>query len=229
MQKNNDTLFNIFIAVTAMLIFIVLGMGVRMYNSSKQFATVAQKRERVEYYEEDTDQETIKEDTYEDNSSLIESEESYAKTSAEQDISVVEENVEIEDVPVYEPWDLDFESEVNYIKSWCNEEEKYLGGYEYYNRGSYSYYLNNNTPVKIMIDQGYDEWDYNREYYGHGIFFVRIYNEVEECQLFYSEERLFRFIDADGIVHNYGDADWYEYDQIGQKCIQERRNICLLI
>lgn len=144
-------------------------------------------------------------------------------TAEPKDASVEESVPEAE--PAMEVWDIDIESEAASIYSWCYETDQTLEHYQYYDFGDIACYVTNGVPVKIMVKKGYDGWNYSREYYGHDIFYVRVYNINENHEFLFSESKLMRYIDEVDTVHDYGCVDWYDYEAMGERVSKERSEI----
>ena len=61
---------------------------------------------------------------------------------------------------------------------------------------------------------------------GVDIYYVALddgYSTVQE--FYYSGSRLFRVVDADGTVHDYGCDDWEEYNEIGERLKKDRASL----
>lgn len=128
---------------------------------------------------------------------------------------------------VYEDWDLDIGEECKWVKSMCNDYDNNLGHYKKVTLadGDIIAYVQNGTPVKIIVKKGYNGWNYNREYYGVDAFYTKIYDDTGTRELYYSGGRLCRLIDEKGAVHDYNSADWAEYDEVGVKASEDKTEI----
>ncbi len=130
-----------------------------------------------------------------------------------------------EEAVVFEPWDIDIGSEINYIESWCKETDQNLDNYTYYDFGDFSCYAIHGTPVKVIVKKGYNGWDYNREYYGTSIFYVHTYNVGEDHKFYFSDLRLMRYLDENGIVHDYGEENWADIVSLSERAEKEQKEL----
>lgn len=114
--------------------------------------------------------------------------------------------------PAASAQDINVEEEVAQIRNWFTETQSNL---ENYLRAGYvdmSCYFDGMYPVKVIVDKGYDDWDYTREYYYHdqNLYFVFVYNGSEEYRLYLNNGKLIRFIDSEKEIYDYGNTDQFE-------------------
>lgn len=156
-----------------------------------------------------------------------ETEEGAEIPDAEEDAGNAEAAAEPEETEevVFEPWDIDIDAEMDYIRSWCADTDKTLDYYDYYDFGDFSCYAQDGTPVKIMVKSGYDGWDYNREYYGTGKFYMHVYNVSEDYEFCFSDSKLMRYYDEKGNIHDYGEEDWADCVKLSERAAEEHSEL----
>ncbi len=127
---------------------------------------------------------------------------------------------------VWEDWDIDKDAEQRSVDEWAGASRN---NKEHYTKKEYNdayFYIQDGTPVIIGGKAGVNGWKYNREYVGVEIFFVELDDGYSVVQRFYySGGRLFRVIDGDGTIHDYGCDGWEEYDEIGKRLAEDRETL----
>lgn len=124
---------------------------------------------------------------------------------------------------VWEDWDLNFNSEQSSVDDWVKSCRKNKGHYKKHDYSDTYYYTQDGNPVIIGAKKDVNGWKYNREYVGAGIYYVEMDDGYQTTQKFYfAEGKLFRVIDEDGSVHDYASPGWEDYNEIGERLIEER-------
>ena len=125
----------------------------------------------------------------------------------------------------WEPLDFDPDAEQSSIDDWVRDERKNRGNYKKYDYGDVYFYVQSGTPVIIGAKEGNAGWKYDREYVGVSDYYAELNDGYQAVQSFYYEgRRLFRVIDEDG-VHDYGCEGWEEYNELGERLKEDRKNL----
>ena len=166
-------------------------------------------------------------------------EEEDAEVISEEKEEPVIEEVAVEEEPVIEeaiaeeepeevtwaPLDFDMDAEQSAIDDWVRASRKNRDNYKKYDYGDTYFYVQSGTPVIIGAKEGVSGWKYDREYVGVADYYAEISDGYQTLQSFYYEgARLFRVIDEDG-VHNYGCEGWEEYNDLGERLKEDRKNL----
>lgn len=227
--KNHKPLY-ICIIVLIMILIALAALIVIKYQAGElsiPFLLNNQTTETIDLSAEDADDEST--DAEDDEEEQIDADSEKAEEDAAAEAAPAAEDVAVEapaeeEAPI-EPWDIDIYGEISYIESWCSEVDNNLEWYDYYDFGGVSCYVQEAGPVKVMVKKDYNGWNYNREYYGNGIFFVRVYNLSEEHRFYFSESRLFRYVDENGVIHDYGSENWADYVALSEKVCEEQSTL----
>lgn len=124
---------------------------------------------------------------------------------------------------VWEDWDLNFNAEQSAVDDWVKASRKNKGHYKKHDYSDTYYYTQDGNPVIMGAKKDVNGWKYNREYVGAGIYYVEMDDGYQTTQKFYfAEGKLFRVIDEDGSVHDYASPGWEDYNEIGERLIEER-------
>ena len=99
---------------------------------------------------------------------------------------------------------LDVDNEVGKIRSlyYATQDDP---GDEYESLGV-TYYYKNGEVTKAVCPSGYNDWNYTRWYfYSNGkLYFAFVFNGTEEHRLYFVNDTLIRYIDANGKTMDYG-------------------------
>ena len=99
---------------------------------------------------------------------------------------------------------IDVDNEVGKIRSlyYATQDDP---GDEYESLGV-TYYYKNGEVTKAVCPSGYNDWNYTRWYfYSNGkLYFAFVFNGTEEHRLYFVNDTLIRYIDANGKTMDYG-------------------------
>ena len=180
-----------------------------------------------EVIDEDWDEEPDAADEQADTEVIEETEASPVIEEAEPEAPVIEETAEEaeEEAVTWEPLDFDMDAEQSSIDDWVRASRKNRDNYKKYDFGDTYFYVQSGTPVIIGAKEGVSGWKYDREYVGVADYYAELSDGYQTLQSFYYEgARLFRVIDEDG-VHNYGCEGWEEYNELGERLKEDRKNL----
>ncbi|MGN1127084.1 MAG: hypothetical protein ACI4RI_06555, partial [Ruminococcus sp.] len=104
--------------------------------------------------------------------------------------------------------------EVSKIREWYYATQKNPGVSQDY--GNKRVYTKNGDVTKITVFSGTDGLDYSREYYYHEgkLYFAFVYSGKEEHRMYFCNDVLIRYIDADRITTNYKDGINCPFEEI---------------
>ena len=99
---------------------------------------------------------------------------------------------------------MDVESEVGKIRSLYNATQDDPG--EEYKSLGVTYYYKNDKVTKAICPSRYSGWNYTRWYFYSGgeLYFAFVFDGSEEHRLYFVDDTLIRYIDADGNTMDYG-------------------------
>ena len=107
--------------------------------------------------------------------------------------------------------DINVDEEVTQIRAWFYETQNKLNSYSSEDDGDVLRYYDNGYLIKMVVDKGYHNWDYTREYYFHDgeLYFAFMFDGSEEHRLYFKNNQLIRYIDENKNTYNYGDTEQF--------------------
>lgn len=187
-EKNNErpTFFKYAVLIAITLCICVISIALIIANSDRKktgLDILSEKQEASKIEKEKSETDQLEVET-------DEIEETNSSHEQEEQRETLESIEEVEQ----EFENLDVEAEVEQIRSW--------------------YYSPTESEEKFVLSKGTDGWNYSREYYFHEgkLYFVFIYNGLEEHRLYFKDDIMIRYIDENKSVYDYGNTneffDW---------------------
>ncbi len=238
---NKSRIAIIILAVVLVLVLAGGGIFLAQYYSDDSFLDSLFHKDSVKD-DDDTDDEEDEEDAEEEDEEEVPPADDKKTDSGKDEAGEKEEaeafaepeptpepTAEPEPTPtpiVWEDWDLDFDAEQAATEEWARAS---VNNREHYKKKDYDsaiFYIQDGVPVIIAARSGVNGWKYNRTYIGADIYYVELDDGYSTIQTFYfSGGNLYRVVDMDGTVHDYGSEGWEEFKDIGDHLKEDRKSL----